>query len=272
MDLATIAGIIVALVAVLGGQALEGGSVGSILQPTAALIVFGGTLGAVAVQFPFAVLRQAAIDLRQVFRPDTPDLRGVVDAIVRLATKARREGLVAIEEEVEELADPYLRRGLQLAVDGTDAKVIRAAMELELGHWEEEQEAPAKVLEAAGGYSPTIGILGAVLGLIHVMENLSDPGKLGSGIAVAFVATVYGVGFANLFFLPMAQKMKLRVRQKVVMRELMIEGVVSLAEGENPRLIERRLSVFVTDGHAPDKADAATPERPEAAPAARVRT
>lgn len=259
MDFATIFGIVIAALAILGGQALEGGHIGSIMQPTAAIIVIGGTIGAVCVQFPGYVLKRAVVDLRKVFKPEPDGAAEAVKTIVQLANKARRDGLVSIEKEVSSITDPFMRRGLELAVDGTDAKVLRNALELELGHHEKEAEGPAKVLEAAGGYAPTVGILGAVLGLIHVMENLSDPSKLGGGIAVAFVATVYGVGLANLFFLPMATKLKLRTHEQVARMEIVIEGVSSLAEGENPRLIERKLSVLVHGGeeHAEGAAKAA---------------
>jgi chemotaxis protein MotA len=245
MDLATIIGIVVAFGAVLGGQIIEGGHIGSIMQPTAAIIVLGGTLGAVAVQFPGAVLAQTLGALRQVFRPTTHDLAGSVKTIVDLASKARREGLVAIEKEASALADAFTRRAFELAIDGTESKVLRAALEIEIAHAEEKGEGPGKVLEACGGYAPTVGILGAVLGLIHVMENLSDPGKLGAGIAVAFVATVYGVATANLLFLPMAGKLKQRNREGIVAMELVMEGVCAVADGENPRLVERKLSVYV---------------------------
>jgi chemotaxis protein MotA len=244
VDLATVGGIVVAFAAILGGQVLEGGHVGSILQPTAAIIVFGGTFGAVALQFPAALLKRALRDLAEVFRPRSPDTGAMVKTVVTLAQRARREGLIAIERDVMALPDPFLRRGFEMAVDGTDTKMLRSALEMELDHVEEELEAPAKVLEAAGGYAPTVGILGAVLGLIHVMENLSDPSRLGAGIAVAFVATVYGVFTANILFLPMAGKMKLRAREKVVAMELAVEGVCAVADGENPMLIERKLAIY----------------------------
>ena len=250
MDIATIAGIVIALGAIAGGTLLEGGHLGSLAQPTAIIIVVGGTLGAVVVQFPGSTLRRALRDIKQVFKPLPLDAAAVVHTILTLANKARREGLVSIEREASSVADPFLRRALELAVDGTEAKDLRGALELEVTHIEEQSEGPAKVLEAAGGYAPTVGIIGAVLGLIHVMENLSDPSKLGGGIAVAFVATVYGVGTANLFFLPMASKLKARAREQVVMMELMIEGVCALAAGENPRLIERKLGAFVHEKRA----------------------
>lgn len=260
MDVASIAGLTIALFAILGGQALEGGHISSILQPTAAVIVFGGTFGAVALQFPVAVLKHALGDMKQVFKPLIHDTGPVVKSIIMLANKARREGLVAIERDAAQVEDPFMRRALEMAVDGTEAKALRSALEIELGHHEEEAEGAVKVLEAAGGYSPTVGILGAVLGLIHVMENLSDPSKLGSGIAVAFVATVYGVGMANLIFLPMSGKLKARAREHVVMMELVVEGVCAIAEGENPRLIERKLAIYAkerTDGASATEAGAA---------------
>jgi chemotaxis protein MotA len=245
MDPATIFGIVLALGAVLGGNAIEGGELGAVVQPTAAVIVLGGTLGAVCVQFPAPVLRRALADLRLAFLPRVHDLAGTLATIVKLAHKARRDGLVALEKDAAALADPFMRRALELAVDGTEVKTLREALDLELGHAEEEGEHSAKVLEAGGGYAPTVGILGAVLGLIHVMQNLSDPAKLGSGIAVAFVATVYGVGIANLFFLPLAGKLKLRQREEIVRMELVLEGVCAIAEGENPRLVERKLDIYV---------------------------
>ncbi len=253
MDIATIVGIVLSLAAVAGGDVLEGGHLESLLQPTAAIIVFGGTIGACILQFPGPVLLRALKDLKQVFLPMKNDPGETVRLILNLAQKARREGLVSIERDAASIEDAFLRRGLELAVDGADAKDLRAAMEMELSHFEEEGEGPSKVMEAAGGYSPTVGILGAVLGLIHVMENLSDPSKLGAGIAVAFVATVYGVGSANLIYLPMSAKLKSRLRERVSLMELSIEAVCALAAGENPRLIERKLAVFAGEGHGDKK-------------------
>ncbi len=247
MDMATIIGVVVAIGAILAGHVIEGGHLGSILQPTAAVIVLGGTVGACLVQFPGATLLQTVRALRQAFKPRVQDLAGVVKTIVSLANKARRDGLVAIEEEAARIEDSFTRRALELAIDGTEGKQLRSALEIEMQQLEHEGEGPAKVLEAAGGYAPTIGILGAVLGLIHVMENLSDPSKLGAGIAVAFVATVYGVGTANLLYLPIGNKLKIRFQEEMVRYELVVEGVCAIAEGENPRLIERKLGVYVQE-------------------------
>ncbi len=257
MDLATVIGIVVAIGAILGGDLLEGGHLGAILQPTAAIIVFGGTIGAITLQHPAPMLKATLKGLKQVFLPSGHDLRETINMIVTLANKARRDGLVSLEKEAALIEDAFLRRAVEMAVDGTESKVLRGALEIELSRVEEEGEAPAKVLEAAGGYAPTVGILGAVLGLIHVMENLSDPSKLGSGIATAFVATVYGVGSANLIFLPMAGKLKVRHREEVILKELIIEGACSLADGENPRTIERRLSANVTEREGGASADEA---------------
>jgi chemotaxis protein MotA len=248
VDLATLFGLILAAVSILGGQALEGGHIGSIIQPTAALIVVGGTMGAVAVSFPGHALKSSMKAIKTVFKPHHTDLSAVATQLIGFATQARQNGIIAIEKSVGELTDPFLKKALNLAVDGSDGKSIRATMELDLSREEEEAEAPAKVFEAAGGFAPTVGILGAVLGLIHVMENLNDPSKLGSGIAVAFVATIYGVGLANIIVLPMASKLKMRNAEHNRLREMMIEGVVAIVDGENPRLIKEKLGAFT--GHS----------------------
>ena len=191
---------------VLGGHGLEGGSMRSLLQGAAALIVFGGTLGAVLLSFPVRDLSQAVTSLRHLFVDDAPPPDGVVAQIGRFAVRARKDGLLSLEDDAERMADPFMQRALALAIDGTNSTTLRAMLEDEIDSREEDEEAPARVFEAAGGYAPTVGILGAVLGLIHVMENLTDPSNLGAGIAVAFVATVYGVGSANLIFLPIGSR------------------------------------------------------------------
>jgi chemotaxis protein MotA len=248
VDIATVGGLVIAAASILLGQALEGGHIGSIIQGTAALIVIGGTLGAVCVQFPMADLKKAMKAASSTFFPKKRDLAGAVRNLVALANKARREGLIALEGDAQKATNPFLKKAMGLAVDGVEAGAIRSTMEIDLAHIEEAGEKPAKAFEAAGGYAPTVGILGAVLGLIHVMENLSDPSKLGGGIAVAFVATVYGVGLANLVFLPMAGKLKARAREEVVEHELYLEGIVAIASGENPQLVEEKLKGFVGHG------------------------
>ena len=245
MDIATIVGIVLALGSIAGGQALEGGHLGSILQLTAFIIVIGGTIGACCVQNPLPVLIKAVGALSLALVGSHQDNKGTIKLILDLANVSRKQGLLALEGKLKEIKDPFMRKGVQLIVDGTDPKAVHEILEIEVEHHEEQGILAAKVWEAAGGYAPTVGILGAVLGLIHVMENLADPSKLGSGIAVAFVATVYGVGAANLFFLPLANKIKLKLREEVSARNLTIMGLVGLAHGENPRLLQEKLEGFL---------------------------
>jgi chemotaxis protein MotA len=245
MDFATILGMLLALGAILGGQALEGGHLGSILQFTAFVIVIGGTLGAVCVQNPLPVVIKAAGALSLALSGPYIDNKGTIKLIIDLANVSRKQGLLALESKLKDIKDPFMRKGIQLIVDGTDPKAVHEILEIEMDHHEEQGVMAAKVWEAAGGYAPTIGILGAVLGLIHVMENLADPSKLGSGIAVAFVATIYGVGSANLFFLPLANKIKMKLKEEAGARHLVIIGLVGLAQGENPRLLQEKLESFL---------------------------
>lgn len=245
MDIMTIVGIVLALGSIAGGQALEGGHLGSILQLTAFIIVMGGTIGAICVQNPLGVVLKSISSLSlALFDPKTNAKEHIVQ-LVDLANVSRKQGLLALEGKLKSIGDPMFRKGVQMIVDGTDAKVIQSVLEVEVEHQEEEGVTAAKVWEAAGGYAPTVGILGAVLGLIHVMENLSDPSKLGGGIAVAFVATVYGVGAANLFFLPLANKMKLKIKRVTTARTMLIEGLVGLAQGENPRMLQEKLESYL---------------------------
>ena len=245
MDILTIVGIVLALVAIVGGQALEGGHLGSILQLTAFVIVAGGTAAAVFVQHPMSVVLRAVSLLSLAVFDRNQNTQGNIKQIIELAAVSRKQGLLALESQLKALNDPFFRKGVQLIVDGTEPKILSEILETEMAHHEEEGITAAKVWEAAGGYAPTIGILGAVLGLIHVMENLADPSKLGAGIAVAFVATVYGVGSANLLFLPLASKLKIKLKQEVTARTVIIQGLVSLAQGENPRLIQEKLEGYL---------------------------
>jgi chemotaxis protein MotA len=237
VDFSSIIGITVALAGIIGGQLLEGGYVGSLLQSAAFLIVLGGTAGAVMVQSPASVFVRGVRMAKWV----------VIADILLWSNSARREGLLSLEQEADMAADRFARKGLQLLVDGADPEKLREAMEVEIITFEEYHRQAARIWEAAGGYAPTIGILGAVLGLIHVMENLSEPARLGSGIAVAFVATIYGVGLANLVFLPVANKLKVLIARQVLVREILVDGLVSIASGEHPRMIENRLLGYVTD-------------------------
>jgi chemotaxis protein MotA len=247
MDLGTLLGIVVAVAGILIGQAIEGGSVLQILQPTAAMIVFGGTLGAVMISFPMSVLKQAALDLLHVLREDNTQPNDVIDEVVRFTNKARREGIISLEKDAAGVKDEFFRKSIMMAVDGSEPKELRQTMEVELQYMEERGEHSARVYEAAGGYSPTIGIIGAVLGLIQVMQHLDNIDEVGKGIAVAFVATIYGVASANIFFLPAAGKLKFKNRKKMIVKEMMLEGTLGILEGQNPRLIEGKLTAFLDE-------------------------
>lgn len=245
MDIVSIIGIVLALGAILGGQMLEGGHVGSLLQLTAFIIVVGGTVGAIMLQSSVQVFLQGIKLLKWVLMPPKLAPEDLIEQVIGWSTTARKGGLLALEPQLDELEDPFAKKGLQMLVDGAEPEKIREALEVEIGTYEKHHVDAAKVWQGAGGYAPTIGILGAVMGLIHVMENLSDPSKLGGGIAVAFVATIYGVGSANLFFLPISNKLRSVLEQQVVMREMLIEGLVSIANGENPRVIETKLQGYI---------------------------
>lgn len=245
MDKISLAGLILGIVAILGGQALEGGHVGSLVQPTALLIVLGGTLGAVMLQSPLPVFRLGFRMAKWVWFPPTIEYAKLIQQVANWSQVSRREGLLALEGFIGPLKDDFAKKGLQLLVDGVEPERIREVLEVQINTYEEELRQGAKVWESAGGYSPTIGILGAVMGLIHVMENLTDPSKLGAGIAVAFVATIYGVGLANLIYLPIAGKLKYYIGRMVMAREMLVDGLVGIAVGDNPRIIETRLKGYL---------------------------
>ena len=244
MDILSMTGILLATVAILGGNVLEGGHMSSLVQLTAFVIVAGGTLGAVMVQTPIATFVRSMKIAVWVFVPVKLQPEEAAEKIVNWSNIARREGLLGLEAIAEEEPDQFARKGLQLLVDGSEPEIIRSILEVEIDAREHQDIQAAKVFDGMGGYSPTIGIIGAVMGLIHVMNNLADPSKLGGGIATAFVATIYGVGFANLLFLPMANKLKSQVHSQTQFREMIVEGVISIAEGENPRNIETKLQGY----------------------------
>jgi chemotaxis protein MotA len=224
---------------------IEGGNMSQILQPTAAMIVFGGTMGAVLAQFPLPTVLAAFGSLAHVFSAPRKHNDQLVHLLVAFANKARRNGVVSLDSDLQTIHDPFLKQSLMLAVDGTEPAELRKIMRVSLDCTAESEERLPAVFEAAGGFSPTIGILGAVLGLIQVMQHLENLQEVGKGIAVAFVATIYGVGIANLFFLPLAGKMRLHVRDEQLRREMMLEGVISILEGINPRVLEVKLSGFL---------------------------
>jgi chemotaxis protein MotA len=244
MDITSIGGIVFAIACILGGQAIEGGHASSLGQATAAIIVLGGTIGAVAVAFPMGDFIKGLKMGGLAFKNKKNDSPQIIKEIVELASVARREGVLALEQKLGEIKDPFLKRAIGFLVDGVDANVARDSLETEIFHEFESNAAAAKVWESGGGFAPCVGILGAVLGLIHVMENLSDPSKLGGGIATAFVATVYGVGFANLFFLPIAAKIKRKVGLEKDRKTLIAEGVLSIQGGLNPQVLEEKLNSY----------------------------
>ena len=247
MDKATIIGLLLAGTALIGGHLLEGGSLGTILQVTAMIIVFGGTIGAVFISFPRSQLRQAWQEFHQIFREPEDKGPAYLARIIEFAYRGRREGMLTLEKELPKISDPFFRRGLQLVIDGHNHQKIQEVLDVEMAHLEENGSVPALVFETAGGYAPTIGILGAVLGLIQVMQHLTDPAKLGTGVAVAFVATVYGVASANLFFLPIGHKLRLRHQRRMMVKEMIMAGILGLSHGDHPRLIEEKLRGFLKD-------------------------
>jgi len=255
-DIATFVGLLLAVGGIVGGLLLEGGQITDIAQYTAAIIVLGGTLGATLIATPLPVMIAAMKKMLAVFfeKAVTPD--STIEEIIGYAGKARKNGIVSLEQDADAVADPFLRKALNLAVDGTDLQELRKMMELEIALEEQSTEAQAKVFEAAGGFAPTVGIIGAVMGLIQVMKNLENIEEVGHGIAVAFVATVYGVGIANLFFLPAANKIKARAHKEMMLKDLMLEGVVGIVEGLNPKLIRSKLEAYAREGSGKGKAEA----------------
>ncbi|MGA2560125.1 MAG: flagellar motor protein [Terracidiphilus sp.] len=247
MDKSSFVGVFFAIAGIVAGLLLEGGNLGQILQPTAALIVFGGTLGAVLLQFPLANVIDAFKSLGHVFTAPKKQNDHLIRLLISLANKARRNGVVSLDSDLQTIENPFLRQTLMLAVDGTEPCELRKIMQVGMESASESEERLPAVFESAGGFSPTIGILGAVLGLIQVMQHLDNIVEVGHGIAVAFVATIYGVGIANLFFLPFAGKMRLRIREDQLSREMMLEAVTSILEGMNPRMLEIKLSGFLDD-------------------------
>jgi chemotaxis protein MotA len=250
LDFSTVLGLLVSFGGIVGGLILEGGRVTDVSQATGALIVFGGTLGAVMVTTPPSVLIRAFKATKLLFFQPSESPSRVIGDLLEYGKRARRNGIVSLEQDVEAIDDPFLRKALSLGVDGTDLQDLRSTMELEIAMEEQRGRSDAKVFEAAGGYAPTIGIIGAVLGLIQVMKHLENIDEVGRGIAIAFVATVYGVGSANLLFLPAASKIKSRVEQSVRMKELMLEGVSAIVQGLHPKVMERKLEAYIREDHA----------------------
>ena len=244
MDVLSLIGIIMAFVAIIGGNYLEGGHLGALANGPAALIVLGGTVGAALLQSPMSAFKRAMQTVVWILFPPRIDMTGGIDRVVNWSLTARKEGLLGLEGMADTEPDSYSRKGLQLLVDGVEPETIRSVLEVDYMTQESRDIEAANVFESMGGYAPTFGIIGAVMGLIHVMGNLADPGQLGSGIAVAFVATIYGVASANLVLLPIASKLKAIAMRQSLYREMLLEGILSIAEGENPRSIELKLQGF----------------------------
>lgn len=245
MNILSIIGLLLGFSAVVGGNFLEGGHLASLINLPALLIVFGGTLGATLLHFPSKVIFYSIKISWLIVSPRKLLLNEQIKKVVRWSALARKEGLLGLETIVDNEKDLFAKKGLQLLVDGNEPEVIRDCLDVELNTIEHIEVQAAKVYEAMGGYSPTIGIIGAVVGLIHVMKNLTNPELLGAGIATAFVATIYGVGFANLLFLPIANRLKSQAYALLQSKEMMLEGIVAIAEGENPRNIELKLSGYI---------------------------
>src|ERR1039457_2266263 len=244
LDLSTLAGIGMAVPAIIAVLLLENASLQDILQGTAAMIVLGGTLGAVLITNPLPVVRRAIRGLGHVFFERTSSTSATIDALILYSAKDRKNGIVSLEQDAAAITEPFLRKALNLAVDGTDLQEIRNMMEIDIALSEQSAEAEARVWESAGGYAPTIGIIGAVMGLIQVMKHLEDIKAVGHGIAVAFVATVYGVAPANILFLPAAAKLRMRMNEATLRKDMILEGIIGIVEGLNPTLIRMKLDAY----------------------------
>ena len=254
MDIAAVIGVFFGITMILIGQAMEGGNIGQLLQITAFFIVIGGTMGAVILSFPPATLKAAVLMLKDVFFPPKSDFNALITEIGGFATKARKEGIIALEKEANNASDPLLTLGLGAVADGTDPTLVREMLENQIEQQEQYVNNASKVFESFGGYSPTLGIIGAVMGLIQVMQNLSDPSKLGAGIAVAFVATIYGLFAANLLMIPLSTRIKFIYQNVFLYKNMILEGVLSIQAGESPVLIERKLRSFILENNTEAKA------------------
>jgi chemotaxis protein MotA len=245
MDITTIVGLIVGFAAMIIAFVLEGGSLGALISPTAGLIVLGGTIGATILSFTMDELKKVPALLKISFQSQVYDFNILIDQIIQMADQARREGLLSLEQNLSEIQDPFLKTGVQLAIDGVEGTLLRDILETEIYCMGERHRNGISIFEAAGGYSPTMGIIGTVMGLVNVLGHMDDPGSLGPAIAMAFIATLYGVGFANLLWLPIATKLKNKHNKESLYCELALEGVLSLQAGENPSLIQEKLRAFL---------------------------
>lgn len=256
MDITTIVGLILGLASLVGAFVLEGGHISALFEYTAAIIVFGGTFAAICIGTPMEQMKELPNIVKHAFTHKSRNPLEVIDDLVTLATIARREGILALEEKIETYDDEFFKNGVRLVVDGVDPELVRSIMETELSFIEDRHSKGAAVFEQAGGFAPTMGIIGTVMGLVHVLGNLEDASKLGPSIAVAFIATLYGVASANIAWLPIANKLKVRSKQEVLIRELMIEGILSIQAGENPNILGQKLKVFLAPKNRDRQEDA----------------
>ncbi len=247
MDLTTLIGLIIGIGGLVGGFLLEGGELGSLFIETAGIIVLGGTIGAVTISFSLEEIKTVPGFLKEIFIETPVDFVGSVEHLVETADRARREGLLSLESHLEEIDNEFMRRGLQLVIDGTDPELTRNMLEMEISAFEQNNYLGAEIFNSAGGFAPTMGIIGTVMGLVHVLGNLSDPDKLGPAIAMAFIATLYGVATANLLWIPFGTKLKSKTARQVHLMELILEGILSVQAGENPRVIREKLLTFLPE-------------------------
>jgi len=245
MDLATIIGFFLAWGAFFGSVLLEGGDIKAFANPSAIILVFGGTIGATTMSFSLAQMLKLPQITKNAFMGTTADLGKTISILVMFAERARREGLLALEDEARKIDDTFLQKGVQLAVDGTDPELVRAILQTEIAYVQERHASGANIYATMGGFAPTLGVIGTVAGLVHMLANLSDPGSMGPSIASAFIATLYGVSSANLLFIPLANKLKSRSASEILMRDIMLEGILSIQAGDNPRVVEEKLKAFL---------------------------
>ena len=246
MDLATIIGLVLAWGAFFGSIVMEGGELKAMINPSAALLVFGGTLGATMISFPLSAVIGLAGVVKNAFLGKKEDMGEIIRRLVSFAEKARREGLLALEDEVQGVDDPFLKKGIQLAIDGTDPELVREIMQTDIEFLGSRHHDGANFFATMGGFAPTLGVIGTVAGLVHMLANLSDPGSMGPSIAAAFIATLYGVSSANLIFLPLSNKLKATSHEEVLAREIVTEGILSIQAGDNPRIVEEKLKAFLS--------------------------
>jgi chemotaxis protein MotA len=246
MDIASLVGLILGIGSMLIAFVLDGGHITTLFAPTALLIVVGGTFGAIILSFSMDDMKSVGTLLKIAFTEKKQDIATVIASLVSFAEKARREGLLSLEADINAIDDDFLKQGMQLVVDGTDPTLVRNILETQITFIEQRHKIGSQIFEAAGGYAPTMGIIGTVMGLVHVLGNLSEPSKLGQAIAVAFIATLYGVATANLFWLPVGTKLKLKSKNEMLSREVMLEGILSIQAGDNPRIVEEKLKAFLS--------------------------